>query len=40
MNGNVQPLDPPWDQAGFANNAAQQVNVFVGLEKSKVGPLS
>ena len=29
MNGNFQPLDPPWDQAGFANNAAQCVHVFV-----------
>ncbi|WP_293451322.1 molybdopterin-dependent oxidoreductase [Planktotalea sp.] len=29
VNGNVQPLDPPWDQAGFANNAAQCVLVFV-----------
>ncbi len=29
-NGAVQPLDPPWDVAGFANNAAQKVQVFVG----------
>ena len=28
-NGNVQPLDPPWDIAGFANNAAQSVYVYV-----------
>ncbi|MGJ8572260.1 MAG: sulfite oxidase [Hoeflea sp.] len=28
--GNVQPLDPPWDVAGFANNAAQKVQVYVG----------
>jgi DMSO/TMAO reductase YedYZ molybdopterin-dependent catalytic subunit len=28
--GAVQPLDPPWDVAGFANNAAQKVQVFVG----------
>lgn len=28
--GNTQPLDPPWDVAGFANNAAQKVQVFVG----------
>ncbi len=28
-NGAVQPLDPPWDVAGFANNAAQKVHVFV-----------
>ena len=28
--GAVQPLDPPWDVAGFANNAAQKVHVFVG----------
>ncbi len=27
--GNVQPLDPPWDVAGFGNNAAQSVHVFV-----------
>lgn len=27
--GNVQPLDPPWDIAGFANNAAQKVQVTV-----------
>lgn len=29
-DGNVQPLDPPWDVSGFANNAAQRVEVFVG----------
>lgn len=28
-NGNVQPLDPKWDVSGFANNAAQKVEVFV-----------
>lgn len=28
-NGEVQPLDPPWDVSGFANNAAQKVFVFV-----------
>ncbi|OCW56358.1 sulfite oxidase [Hoeflea olei] len=28
-DGQVQPLDPPWDVAGFANNAAQKVPVFV-----------
>ncbi|MBS9715851.1 sulfite oxidase [Pseudohalocynthiibacter aestuariivivens] len=27
--GNVQPLEPPWDVAGFANNAVQVVHVFV-----------
>ena len=27
--GNVQPLEPPWDVSGFANNAAQKVEVFV-----------
>ncbi|MEM7462301.1 MAG: sulfite oxidase [Pseudomonadota bacterium] len=27
--GNTQPLDPPWDMAGFANNCAQKVHVFV-----------
>ncbi len=29
-NGDVQPLEAPWDVAGFANNAIQEVNVFVG----------
>ena len=29
VEGNVQPLDPPWDMSGFANNAAQSVHVFV-----------
>ena len=29
VNDNIQPLDPPWDMAGFANNAAQTVHVFV-----------
>lgn len=28
-SGAVQPLDPPWDVSGFANNACQQVEVFV-----------
>ena len=27
--GNVQPLDPVWDLAGFANNQVQRVEVFV-----------
>ena len=27
--GAVQPLDPPWDVAGFGNNAAQRVEVTV-----------
>ncbi len=27
--GNTQPLEPPWDVAGFANNAAQTVHVYV-----------
>lgn len=27
--GNTQPLTPPWDMAGFANNAAQSVSVLV-----------
>lgn len=27
--GNVQPLDPVWDLAGFANNACHMVEVFV-----------
>ncbi|MDF1609819.1 sulfite oxidase [Hoeflea sp. YIM 152468] len=29
-DGHIQPLDPPWDVSGFANNAAQKVTVFVG----------
>ncbi|MCG6904410.1 MAG: sulfite oxidase [Rhodobacter sp.] len=28
-NGAVQPLDAPWDVSGFANNAAQVVDVLV-----------
>ena len=28
-NGNVQPLDAPWDFSGFGNNAAHRVEVFV-----------
>lgn len=28
-NGNVQPLEAPWDVAGFANNSVQSVHVFV-----------
>ena len=28
-NGMAQPLDPVWDLSGFANNAVQQVEVFV-----------
>lgn len=28
-NGAVQPLEGPWDMAGFANNAAQVVDVLV-----------
>ena len=27
--GAQQPLDPPWDAAGFGNNAVQKINVFV-----------
>ncbi len=27
-NGNIQPLTPPWDIAGFGNNAVQQVEVW------------
>ncbi len=27
-NGNVQPVEPPWDQAGFGNNAVQTVEVW------------
>jgi len=27
--GAVQPLEPPWDVAGFGNNAAQRVEVLV-----------
>jgi len=29
-NGSVQPFEPPWDVAGFGNNAVQSVSVFVG----------
>ena len=29
-DGRVQPLDAPFDLSGFANNAAQEVEVFVG----------
>ena len=28
-DGNVQPLTPPWDAAGFGNNAVHEVGVFV-----------
>ncbi|MBW3096444.1 molybdopterin-dependent oxidoreductase [Pseudohoeflea coraliihabitans] len=28
--GHKQPLEPPWDLAGFGNNAAQKVQVVVG----------
>lgn len=28
-NGETQPLDPPWDQVGFGNNAVQRVAVTV-----------
>jgi hypothetical protein len=27
--GETQPLDPPWDQVGFGNNAVQRVHVTV-----------
>jgi hypothetical protein len=27
--GANQPLEPPWDAAGFGNNAAQRVEVWV-----------
>ena len=26
--GNTQPIDPPWDKAGFGNNAVQNVEVW------------
>ena len=29
-NGDTQPLTPPWDMAGFGNNAVQTVPVLVG----------
>jgi len=29
-NGAAQPIGPQWDMAGFANNAVQAVDVFVG----------
>jgi DMSO/TMAO reductase YedYZ molybdopterin-dependent catalytic subunit len=28
-NGHVQPLTPPWDRAGFGNNACHAVQVYV-----------
>jgi hypothetical protein len=28
--GNAQPLDPPWNLGGYANNAVQRVVVHVG----------
>ena len=28
-NGATQPLQPPWDLAGFGNNAVQRIDVFV-----------
>ncbi len=28
-NGNVQPLEPPWDAAGFGNNAVHRVRIKV-----------
>lgn len=30
--GDVQPLQAPWDASGFGNNAVQNVQVFVGEE--------
>jgi hypothetical protein len=27
--GNVQPLEPVWDVAGFGNNSVQRVGVIV-----------
>ena len=27
--GNVQPLDPPWNVGGYANNAVQRIPVTV-----------
>ena len=27
--GNVQPLDPPWNRGGYANNAVERVTVCV-----------
>lgn len=27
-NGNTQPIEPPWDKAGFGNNAVQSVEVW------------
>jgi len=29
-NGNIQPIEPVWDVAGFGNNAVQSVRVLVG----------
>ena len=28
-NGDTQPLDPPWDNVGFGNNAVHRVHVTV-----------
>jgi hypothetical protein len=28
--GNTQPLDPPWNLKGYANNAVERVRVIVG----------
>lgn len=32
--GNVQPIEPPWDVAGFGNNAVQTVGVHVSGDKA------
>ena len=28
--GNTQPLDPPWNLKGYANNAVERIPVLVG----------
>ena len=29
LNGNTQPIDPPWDTGGFGNNAVHRIEVTV-----------
>ena len=28
-NGDIQPIDPPWDKSGFGNNCVQKIEVWV-----------
>jgi hypothetical protein len=34
--GNEQPLEPPWNVGGYANNAVQRVDVEVVSDTFKV----